>query len=124
MVAAGVGDVIGVGDCVDGTCLDGADTNSGNYIRLWDGDSHYLEFDVTDLAANATIVFGDDTNNLYINNGTAILDIAAAATLNIDTGLQTTTNAGTLAFSAAAKTLTVEDDATVSQDYSSDATPT
>ena len=34
------------------------------------------------------------------------------------------TNAGALDFSAASKTLTVEDNATVSQDYSSDASPT
>jgi len=34
------------------------------------------------------------------------------------------TNAGALDFSAGSKTLTVEDDATVSQDYSSDASPT
>ena len=121
--AAGAGDIIGVGDCVEGTCYDGADTNSGNYIRLWDGDSHYLQFDVTDLAANATITFGDETNNLYINNGTAILDIAAAATLNIDKGLTVGTNAGTLNFSGASKTLTILDDATLDQDLQIADTP-
>jgi hypothetical protein len=127
LTSSGTGDIVTVGDCTGvnaGVCLDGADTNAGNYIRLWDGDSHYLQLDVTDLSANATISFGDDTNNLYINNGTAILDIAAAATLNIDKGLTVGTNAGTLNFSAAAKTLTVADDATVNQDVQTTDSPT
>lgn len=117
------GDVTGVGDCADGACLDGSD-DGGSYIRLYDGDSNYLQFDVTNLTGDATIYFGGDTNSLYINNGTAILDIAAAATLNIDKSLTVGTNAGTLNFTAESKTLSVEDTAVVSQDYSSDATPT
>jgi len=52
-------------------------------------------------------------NNITAANYTAANLLTACAT-----------NAGALDFSAASKTLTVEDDAIVSQDYSSDASPT
>lgn len=60
--------------------------------RIYDG-SHYLTLDADGLTGDATITFGANTNNLAINNGTAVLDIAAAATLNIDTSLQVATGA-------------------------------
>jgi len=130
------------------TTITGALTLTAN-PKIYDGDSHHLTLDVADLSADATLVLGSDTNNITLTNGTAAIDIAAAATLNIDKnftvdGQQTTItgvtqantitlnesitigdgNSGTLTYSAASKTLTVEDSATVSQDYSSDATPT
>jgi len=123
MNSAGAGDVTGVGDCATGACLDGS-SDGGQTISLYDGDSHKLTIDAADLTADATLVLGSDTNNITVVNGTASIDIAAGATLNIDTGLQTTTNAGTLAFSAASKTLTIEDDSNIDQDLSSDASPT
>ena len=147
--AAGAGDIIGVGDCVTGTCYDGADTNSGNYIRLWDGDSHYLQIDVANLTGNATVILGSDTNNLTIANGSATVDLATGVDLNLDVdftadGQKTTItgvtqanvltlnegftigdgNVGTLTFSGATKTLTVELDSLVNQDLTSDAAPT
>lgn len=39
------------GDCADGACLDGS-SDGGTWLRLYDGDSHYLEINPGDLAAN------------------------------------------------------------------------
>jgi len=121
-IEASTGDVISVGDCSTGACLDGT-SDGGTTISLYDGDSHKLTIDAADLTGDATLVIGSDTNNITLVNGTASIDIAAAATLNIDKGLTVGTNAGTLNFTAASKTLSVEDTAVVSQDYSSDASP-
>ena len=100
--------------------FDGIATFDAN-PRIYDG-SHYLTFDADGLSAAATIKFGGDTNNLLIANGTATIDIAAAATLNLDKTLNVGTNAGTLNFTGASKTLSVEDNATVDQDLTTDAT--
>jgi len=60
------------------------------------------------------------TNTFNITNGSASLDVAAGATLNVDSsctftkGLTVTTNDGTIAFSSSGKTLTVAGDATIS----------
>jgi hypothetical protein len=75
--------------------------------RIYDGDSHYLTLDAKDLTGNATVTIGGDTNNLYINNGTAILDIAAAATVNVDTSLTVNTAAVTLVGKSGGSTLTL-----------------
>jgi len=89
------------------------------------------------------------TNTFNIANGTASLDIAAGAAVNIDKGLTingqaititgiTQANtltlnesftigdgyAGTLTFSGSGKTLTIEDTSVLNQDLSSDASPT
>ena len=58
------------------------------------------------------------TGAVTFNQAIASTNFAAANKLTA-----CATNAGALDFSGASKTLTVEDDATVSQDYSSDATP-
>jgi hypothetical protein len=72
--------------------------------RIYDG-SHYLTLDADGLTGDATITFGANTNNLAISNGTAVLDIAAAATLNVDTSLTVQTGAVTLTGNAGASTL-------------------
>ena len=86
-------------------------------IGVSDGEPSIL-FDNTDgqvevtgiltVSSNASI-----TGTITASNYTAANLLTACAT-----------NAGALDFSAAGKTLTVEDDAIVSQDYSSDASPT
>ncbi|GAF75866.1 unnamed protein product, partial [marine sediment metagenome] len=126
----------------------GAATLTAN-PRIYDGDSHHLTLDVANIAGDATIVLGSETNNLTIANGTATIDVAAAADLNLDVDLtvdgQKTTitgadqantitlnesftlgggNSGTLTFSGSTKTLTVEDDAIINQDVTSDAAVT
>lgn len=76
-----------------------------------------------DAVIETTVVLTEAANTFNITKGTASLDIAAGAALNIDVGLQVITNAGTLAFTAGSKTLSVEDTSIVSQDYSTDGTP-
>lgn len=93
----------------------------------------------------STTTLTDGTNTFNLTNGTASLDVAAGATLNIDKSLtvdgQATTitgagqantitlnesitigdgYSGTLTYSAASKTLTVEADSIVNQDLTSD----
>jgi len=62
---AGSGDVESVGDCTTGACLDGS-SDGGGYIRLYDGDSNYVQLDVGDLS-------GDITVNLPTSAGTLAL---------------------------------------------------
>ena len=97
----------------------------------------------------STVVLTEAANTFNLTNGTASLDVAAGATLNIDVSLtvdgQATTitgvtqantitlnegftigdgYTGTLTFSAASKTLTVENTSAINQDVTSDASPT
>ena len=62
-VPSGSGDVTGVGDCADGACLDGS-SDGGSYIRIYDGDSHYGEFQVPDIAGNVTYTFPSVTASI------------------------------------------------------------
>jgi hypothetical protein len=73
--------------------------------RIYDGDSHHLTLDVANLSGDATLVLGGNTNNISLTNGTAAIDIAAAATLNIDTNLTVQTGAVTLTGNAGGSTL-------------------
>jgi hypothetical protein len=65
------------------------------------------------------VAIAGGTNTFNISNGTASLDVASGKTVNIDDdltltkGLTVTTNAGTIAFTAASKTLSVLDSCTV-----------
>ena len=77
---------------------------------------------ITPPATSATLTIA--TGKTFTCNNTITISGTDSEALVLTKGLTVTTNAGTLAFSAASKTLTVEDSATVSQDYSSDASPT
>ncbi|MFH1413024.1 MAG: hypothetical protein ABIG10_03310 [bacterium] len=48
------GDVSGVGDCAEGACLDGT-SDGGGYIKLYDGDSNYVQLDSSNLSADIII---------------------------------------------------------------------
>jgi hypothetical protein len=80
-------------------------------------------FTVDSSVATKLILTGG-SNTFNITNGTAILDIAAEATLNIDKSLTVNGNGGTISFSGVSKTLTIEDISVVNQDLTSDASPT
>lgn len=56
--AIGAGDVSSVGDCADGSCLDGT-SDGGTYIGLYDGDSHFASFATANLSANRNYTFGN-----------------------------------------------------------------
>lgn len=111
--------------------------------------AHGIDVDSWHIKDGGAGVITGGSNTFNITNGTAILDVAAGATLNIDKSLtvdgQATTitgvtqantitlnesltvgdgYSGTLTFSAASKTLTVELDSTVNQDLTTDASPT
>ena len=60
------GDVLSVGDCLDGACLDGS-ADGGQYIRLYDVDSHYLELNPGDLTANRVIAFRDAAGTMLLS---------------------------------------------------------
>jgi hypothetical protein len=73
-----------------------------------------------DITASGTLTYAGGTNTFNLACGTANIDIATGKAVNVDDdvtftkGLTVTTNAGTIAFSASGKTLTVADDATIS----------
>jgi len=73
------------------------------------------------LTSSGTVALTGGTNTLNITVGTASLDIATAKVVNIDDNLTITkgltcngSSAGTIAFNAAGKTLTITDDVTLS----------
>lgn len=72
----GSGDVTGVGDCTDGDCLDGS-SDGGTYIRIYDGDSHYLELNPGDLTANRALATRDAAGTLLISGDTLTGDVTA-----------------------------------------------
>lgn len=79
-----------------------------------------VTIDGVKLKDGGALVVTGGTNTFNLTNGTASLDVAAGKAVNIDdnvtftTGLTVSGNAGTLAFSAASKTLTVSESVTIS----------
>ena len=90
--ASGGGDVLSVGDCADGACLDGS-ADGGEYIRIYDGDSHYAEINPADLAANRAIVIPDAAGTILFTAGQGIAadtdgsGTMAARTITAGTGI-------------------------------------
>lgn len=64
---AGSGDVIDVGDCSSGACLDGS-SDGGTYVRLYDGDSHYTAIVSSNVSANTTITLPATTGTLQLTD--------------------------------------------------------
>lgn len=89
-VPGGAGDVTGVGDCADGACLDGS-ADGGTYIRLYDGDSHYLELNPGNITANRILTTRDAAGTLLLSGDTLTGDVTA--TFDTD-GTTATTIAG------------------------------
>lgn len=74
--ASGSGDVTGVGDCADGDCLDGS-ADGGTYIRIYDGDSNYLELNPGNITADRSIAFRDAAGTVLLSGDTLTGDITA-----------------------------------------------
>jgi len=119
-VATGCGDVVLAPSETETLRLAGNTqlaTFAGNIVGpndIWIGSVG--EPNAIQIESDGDIVISQDltvTGSIAAANYTAANILTACAT-----------NAGALDFSAASKTLTVEDDAVVSQDYSSDASPT
>ena len=84
-----------------------------------------------DAVAETTVILAEDTNTFSITKGTASLDIAVGAALDIDANLTVTnavvlaaSNAGDIDFGVAGKTLTISLDATIDQDLQKSASVT
>ena len=62
-----------VGDCAGGDCLDGT-SDGGSYIRIYDGDSHYAEFQVPNIGSDLTYTFPGTSVTILGNDdiGTAV----------------------------------------------------
>ena len=78
---SGIGDVESVGDCADGACLDGS-ADGGSYIRIYDGDSNYLELNPGNIANNRIINFRDAAGTVILSGDTFTGDVTA--TLDTD----------------------------------------
>lgn len=65
--AAGSGDVISVGDCASGACLDGT-SDGGTYIRLYDGDSNYGQISVPNLSSDVVYTMPDSNGTILDDN--------------------------------------------------------
>lgn len=70
----GSGDVTGVGDCASGACYDGS-SDGGTYARIYDGDSHYLELNPGDIAANRIINFRDAAGTVLLSGDALTGDV-------------------------------------------------
>jgi hypothetical protein len=71
-IAAGAGDVISVGDCTDGACLDGT-SDGGTNIALYDGDSNKTTISMGNAAGDLLFILppddGDAGEQLQTNGG-------------------------------------------------------
>jgi hypothetical protein len=65
---AGAGDVALVGDCISGDCLDGT-SDGGSFVRIYDGNSNYGEFQVPDISADITYTFPAATSTILATDG-------------------------------------------------------
>lgn len=110
---AGSGDVTDAGDCTGGACGDGT-SDGGTYYRLYDGDSHYGQYDAVDLDANRTWSGPNATGTVVLEDNTATLTnktlAAANNVIEADTGDSATSffSAGTI---EAARLPDADDDA-------------
>lgn len=108
------------------------------FLELTDTPSSYTANGAIYIADNSngevdesTVILAEGTNTFSFTKGTAVLDIAAGATLNIDANLTVSnvvalaaTNAGVIDFGAASKTLTISETCTIDQDLQVSASPT
>lgn len=72
---AGSGDVTDVGDCAGGACYDGS-SDGGTYIRLYDGNSHYTQYQAGDSTGNLTFI----TPNSALARGSLMVGSSTANT--------------------------------------------
>ena len=96
-VAAGAGDVSGIGDCASGACLDGT-ADGGTYIRIYDGDSNYAELNLANVAADYIVYLPTTTGTLIhteldptVDTAAEILAIIDNTALDFGTGVLTAT---------------------------------
>jgi len=108
------------------------------FLELTDTPSSYTANGAIYVADNSNsevdesaVILAEGTNTFSLTKGTASLDIAGGAALNIDANLTVSnavtlaaTNAGAIDFGAASKTLTISETCTIDQDLQQSASPT
>ena len=67
-VGPGACDITSVGDCASGASLDGS-SDGGTWIRLYDGDSHYVQISPQDVVSNITLTLPSVTSTLIYSGG-------------------------------------------------------
>lgn len=90
------GDITSVGDAASGAALDGT-SDGGTYIRLYDGDSHYLELNPGNLGANRTLATRDAAGTILISGDTLTGDVTATFDTDGSTATTIASNAVQLA---------------------------
>jgi len=98
---AGSGDVTSVGDCADGACYDGT-SDGGGYVRLYDGDSNYLQLDTEDLSGDRTVTYPDEAGIVPV---VADLDTAGVVVSDGDATASVTTDLSALSLTLGTLTL-------------------
>lgn len=63
VVTAGGGDVVGVGNCISGSCLDGT-SDGGTTVALYDGDSNKGTFQTTNLTVDRTYTLPNESGTV------------------------------------------------------------
>lgn len=120
------------------TYVDAQILTKDTFLELTDTPSSYTTNGAIYVADNSnsdvgesTVILTEGTNTFAITKGTASLDIAAGATLNVDASFTVSnvvtlaaSNAGTIDFGVASKTLTISETCTIDQDLQVSATPT
>ncbi len=91
-----------VADCTVGPCLDGS-SDGGTYVRVYDGDSHYGEFQVPNIGANVTYTMPSATATIA---GSTVAQYGTGSTTFTDGGILV--GAGTGTFEAVAVGLTTQ----------------
>lgn len=93
----GVGDVLSVGDCASGACLDGT-SDGGTYIRIYDGNSNYAELNVGNISSDYIVYLPTSTGTLIhteadptVDTAGEILAIIDNTALDFGTGVLTAT---------------------------------
>ena len=120
------------------TYVDAQILTKDTFLELTDTPSSYTTNGAIYIADNSngevdesTVILAEGTNTFSLTKGTAVLDIAAGATLNIDANLTVSnavtlaaSNAGAIDFGVASKTLTISETCTIDQDLQVSASPT
>jgi len=83
LAASSSGDVLSVGDCTDGACLDGS-SDGGTYVRLYDGNSNYTQLSPGNSVANLTwtlpTAYPGAANALVVSSDAGVLSTLPATT--------------------------------------------
>jgi len=91
--SAGSGDVLSVGDCLEGICLDGT-SDGGTYITFYNIDSNKTQLIASDTASDLVITLPATTGTLVYEGGTGGLDwTSSVGTIHTDNYIENVSTA-------------------------------